>query len=281
MRAPLAYGYCHEFTGPDGTIGLDLESQRDSITFCFERELQRHGYQWAGFYVDRNESRPFWDRKAGEILYERLRRGDALIIAKADRAFPTESNLVRMLEVWEESGVTVHFADHEFHTTNLPVARLFSVFREFQSARISQQRRETAQRAKRDGQPASGSRPLGLCWKGPRGRKRLNRDEAQREIMGRIVELRRSGMTFEQITLRLEKDGVRHRRASTKKPRPYSKDTVWRMYLQELLLRLLEEKNADFSDPSVVRLVLSYTQNPLEYRDARKQLDARAMAGEL
>ena len=28
---PRAHGYCHEFTGPEGTIGLDVQSQRDSI----------------------------------------------------------------------------------------------------------------------------------------------------------------------------------------------------------------------------------------------------------
>ena len=86
-----------------------------------------------------------------------------------------------------------------------------------------------------------------------------------------IVEMRRDHLSFDDITLRLEKEGVRHRRA--KKLRPYSKGTVHRMYRAELMLRFLEAREADFADPGVIRLVIKSDSILRRETELQRELD--------
>ena len=71
---------------------------------------------------------------------EHARRGDAIVVAKADRVCHCVNDLLHTLEYFAESGVGFHVAGDELDASGLPIARLFAVFREFESARISQQR---------------------------------------------------------------------------------------------------------------------------------------------
>jgi len=277
MQTPLVFGYCHVTSG----VGLDLAAQKEFIEDYYRRHLQPAGYKWWNWYVDTGQSCRFWDRPAADKLTDHARRGDAIVVATADRACHSIKDFVRTLKYLADSGLEFHIAREELEVSGQDVARLLTVFREIESTRISQQRRETALRAIWNGQPVSGSSPIGLRWKGPRGKKKLVPDLKQRRIMSRIVEMKCAGMSFEAITLRLERDGVRHDRHSTQKNRPYSKDTVWRMYHQELLLRAMEYENADLTNPTTIQIAVAYTRNPGPFRQIREKLDELAMAGEL
>jgi DNA invertase Pin-like site-specific DNA recombinase len=192
---------------------------------------------------------PLPERRAGKILCERLERGDVLIIAEVDRGFRKLSDLVLMLDRWERLEINLVLCDFPMITDlSNPFQKAFvqmiGIFAEIERKLISKRTKEAMSLKKRQGHCLGPYAGYGFKWvRGPFDHKKNKwtkvraADPEERNVMKTILKWKLDGHGFDDITLHLEREGVK-----TRKGKPWSRARVLRGFRAELELQANENK---------------------------------------
>ncbi len=259
-RRPICIGYIRVSTGKQQ---WGLEAQRKSIVPYFDYRLS-DSHDWfpkpGEFFVDTGKSAksiPFCSRPAGKRADEMLAKGDSIVIAKGDRAFRNMRDQVLTIGDWIDRGIALHSASEGWNTGDSGgrlIAHIMGICAEQESQRISERLLDAHLVAREKGQPAVQA-PMGWVWAGKKGHRYLSPHRGDRYVMAKIVEWKREGYSFDQITLWLDKQGVYRQYKPGMRKTGWHHPTVHRGYWMELLILWLEREGADFKDPAVVNLV--------------------------
>jgi putative DNA-invertase from lambdoid prophage Rac len=119
-NGPVAFGYGRVSTMRQVIDGHSPEMQEKQVLAYYDFRLKPQGFQWGGFLHDKAVSGKiaFRERNAGRALWVALKPGDALLIAKLDRAFRSLLDQIETVEKLIEMGVQVHFLDLNIDTAS-------------------------------------------------------------------------------------------------------------------------------------------------------------------
>lgn len=213
----VAHLYLRVSTHEQADAGNGAEAQRRALDAYYDSALAKKMAR-VGFYEDLGVSGGvrFRDRPAGKALWGRLRKGDALVVAKLDRAFRSAVDaLVTAAEV-EKLGATLVVTESGIDGTT-PMGKmmlgLFAVFAEFERSLISQRTKAAMAARKALGLAPPGRLPAGSRNVGPEGRRKRVEDPADPDlvILKWMLDQRDRGFGYEQIAAHLRKEGVRRR----------------------------------------------------------------------
>jgi DNA invertase Pin-like site-specific DNA recombinase len=200
------YGYIRVSTARQAEEGLSLEVQRRQV----EGYALMHGMVLQGVSVEEGVSGsvPLAERPAGRAMVALLKRGDAMIAAKLDRAFRSALDALQVVQEFRKRGVALHLLDVGGDIAN-GHGKLFmtivAAFAEAERDRI----RERITDVKRDQRDRSrflgGKRPFGY-WINAEGELVVN--EREQAAVARARELRATGMSLRKIASVLAAEGV-------------------------------------------------------------------------
>jgi hypothetical protein len=197
------------------------------------------GLPWAAVHVEQARARklPLRRRPVGNRLSSALERGDHVLVLDSGLVFQGWDDLLETARVWGELGVTLHLIDLNFSTDDEDGAWALGLLRSF---RRSQERRRAeraieGRHARRTPADPGGSPPYPMRRVGREGRRRLVEDKHLRAIGKRIVELKRSGLSFDRIYFTLLGDGTRTRAGGE-----LSRTTVQNIFRNESALQQQE-----------------------------------------
>jgi DNA invertase Pin-like site-specific DNA recombinase len=159
---PTAYPYCRVSTDQQ-----TVEQQQAQLRHYFESKLHPRGFFWGDFYIDPATSayKKFTTRRAGTILNGRLKKGDAIIFSKLDRAFRNAADAFRMFALWKNRGVEVHILDINVDTSTpigYAIFGILAVIAEFERSMISQRTKDKCFFIRLHGGILGGQPPPGL-----------------------------------------------------------------------------------------------------------------------
>lgn len=199
----MIYGYTRVSTD-DQAISSD--NQRQEILSYAEKA----GLQIAEIFQDSDVSGkvPMQNRPAGGAMWDKLRDGDLVIVTKLDRGWRSSADAANTLSVWKAHGVRLSILDFPVDTATDEGEMMFCQFAawaQYERKRIGRRVSDAWQYLKRNGRPYACARPLG--WQRRDGE--YVELPAEREIAKRVLAMRKDGYTWEGITLRLARDGVR------------------------------------------------------------------------
>jgi putative DNA-invertase from lambdoid prophage Rac len=237
--APACRSYGRVSTDGQAESGLGLEAQEATCRRYFEYRLAQLGFTWGGFYEDAAVSgaKPLLKRPAGARLDADLKAGDAVVVGKLDRAFRDVVDCLQTINAWQARGVRIHICDLGVDTTTdvgQLILTVMAAVARFERSRIGERIRQAFESIRRRGGRVNGQAGYGFRWK-DRRRRVLEEDAEGRVVMAEIVCLKRQGLTWEQLELRLRTTG-----ALTAAGRPWSVGQIRRAYQAELRLRELE-----------------------------------------
>jgi DNA invertase Pin-like site-specific DNA recombinase len=243
----IAYGYCRMST--DKQV-LSVPAQQEAIRRHFEYLLVPRGFAWGGFYVDPGVSGklPFMERAAGGELIQVADKGDAIIVAKLDRAFRSCLDACRIVGMWGEMGVEPHILDLGIDLST-PIGRcmmqVVAAFAELERGRISERTKDGFAEMRRRGWSLNGMIPYGTTWvhdgvnpRNGRIRRLLIVNHEERRVMAMIVGWRDvHKMSFGEIARKLKREVfiVRKNRKANEEPVriKWTIDTVRAAYEKE------------------------------------------------
>jgi len=200
------YGYIRAST--DKQIASP-ETQRQII----EEYANRRGRSVDRFFVDPAVSgkEPLFDRDAGKEMLAVLKRGDEVIVARLDRLSRSFVGFARILELWLKHKITMHLCDMPGGTfdPDNPMSEMLIgmliVFANYERRLISVRTREGLQARKQRGEKYCRWAEYGWRWEkrfDPLLKKNVNvkvPDEPERAILRKVVELRATGRSLDQI----------------------------------------------------------------------------------
>lgn len=201
---PMAYGYVRVSSERQVRSGLGMDAQKETIKKYFEYRLKSNGFEWGDFWIDPAKSGniPFQQRPAGGKLDLAMTKGDAIIVAKLDRAFRRALDFYRMMEIWEERGIHVHMLDLGMDSST-PVGKMLmgmlAVIAEFERSRLRERVMEAKAQMKKNGRPTNQYCGFGNKAVGHGNRRRAIPDPYEREWIQKIVEKKLQGFSFDKI----------------------------------------------------------------------------------
>lgn len=113
MNTGIVFGYSRVSTENQRVEGFSLEDQQIRVRGFYESVLKASGLRWGEIFQDGGVSgdTPFMDRPAGKQLYQRLKRGDHVIMTRLDRGFRNLRDFLEVTEKWLKSGIYIHMLD--------------------------------------------------------------------------------------------------------------------------------------------------------------------------
>lgn len=160
-----AYGYVRVSTA-EQVSGSSLEEQERKIrgiALIRGGELERI-YREAGA----SGSQPLESRPIGRELYQSLKPGDTLIVAKLDRAFRNAADAMSKADVWRKTGINLIIVDMGSEpVTGNGVAKMFfgmlALVAEFERDRILERTKDGREAKAARGGHTGGTAPFGYC----------------------------------------------------------------------------------------------------------------------
>jgi DNA invertase Pin-like site-specific DNA recombinase len=182
--------------------------------------------------------RAFANRSEANRLKARLEAGDHVVIVDSALAFATWPDLFATTKLWRELRVRFHAPDLSISDDEdgLWALSLLECFVKAQSRRRSEETWAGLKKRKRQAEP-NGRPPYPNRLAGPKGSRRRVLDRKLRQIGKKIVELKQSGLTFDQVYFRLLADGDRDR---TRGGVEYSRTRIQDIYHAEMALQQQE-----------------------------------------
>lgn len=167
--------------------------------------VKQGGCRAGGRYRDALDmaSTHWCERRAGKKLFERLERGDVLVIDNAATTFVDRRELVRQLKGWVDAGVIVHIDSMGLHTDTQEgrwiLKGIFTVnaIRDFDKPKPTAKNRHCPQ--------------IRFGW---RDLKRTIPNEEERAFAVKVVELKKF-MTWEQMEALMREKGFVQPRTGT------------------------------------------------------------------
>jgi len=174
---------------------------------AIEHRSQRLGQLLDGVFVDTaaGEDQPLHEREAGGKLCQVLRRGDAVIASRADRLGRSIAALDRVLQLWMNLGVTVHFCDlggvclDPANPGCRAMVRVIQSFAERQRRMVAVRCQKALAKRRANGERYCRVPPWGYTWK-RRGRKMVIVEvPSEQQIMMVAAQMRCQGYSIEQV----------------------------------------------------------------------------------
>jgi putative DNA-invertase from lambdoid prophage Rac len=240
---PLCFGYCRISTVRQAREGLSIEGQQEDILRHFNCYLKGK-YAWGGMFIDDMVTGkiPLRSRPMGSDLFARVERGDAIIIAKLDRAFYSLKNALETIKLCRARKIFLVLLDLAAlglgDEATLGVVRGFAAF---ERTRLGEQARAGKAALKARGAYQGGPPKYGTKVVLRNGRRALVPHHGERAIGKKIVEWRAKNppWSWGQIVSHL----MSHR-VKTKTGADYHKSTVQRHHDAELRLQAQERAAA-------------------------------------
>jgi putative DNA-invertase from lambdoid prophage Rac len=204
----MLYGYCR--------VSTDMqEASSEAQRAALAEYAKRAGQPLADVFVDEDVSGsvPLRDRPAGKRMWDRLQRGDMVVITTRDRGFRSLVDAATTLMIWREQGIKLHILDFPIDLTTDEGELVFlqgAVFAQYERKQIGRRIRRGLAHRKQTGQPYGATRPWGWVRQG----KEWVPSPAERKIGDRMLALRRSGASWNTIALAC----VDCRKPAVKKP---------------------------------------------------------------
>ena len=207
------YGYIRVSTDSQAESGLSLDAQRDIVRRKMDEVSRTRGARLGRVFCDAAVSASrilFRKRPAGGQLFERVRRGDHIVIAKLDRGFRSTRDCLDTLECWRRRGVTVHILDIGVDTSSVGgqlLIGIMSTIAQWESQRIGERIRDAfaARRAANPDVAVTAVRVIGYSID---HRTRRLRPHAEERAAGRMAsQLRDRGWTYQEIANDLNRRG--------------------------------------------------------------------------
>lgn len=204
-EGPVAWGYGRVSTLRQAVDGNSTQVQEQQTTNYYTYKLQEKGFTWGGFLFDAETSGtiPFRERPAGSALHRVMRKGDAIIISKLDRAFRSLSDQIATTESWMQQGILVHFMDLSVDTsseTGVLVMQIMSSLAEFERKRFKTRSLEGCVMSILKGRYPR-ALPWGYKYGNKHGRPVIVWDWTLRNKARMIMKLRKEGKTEREIAL--------------------------------------------------------------------------------
>jgi DNA invertase Pin-like site-specific DNA recombinase len=168
---------------------------------------RRLGRRIDGVFIDPapSEDKPLYERQAGRELCQVLRRGDSVIASRADRVGASVAALDRILQLWMNLGVTVHFCDlggvslDPVNPSCRAMVNLIHNFAERQRRMLSVRAHSALAMKKAAGQRYTRIAPYGFAWK-RRGKKTIMVPAPREQrICAKAAEMSDLGYSIDQI----------------------------------------------------------------------------------
>ena len=246
---PFAFGYRRVSTSDQKESDLGLTAQQEAIESHYQQSMKPKGFEWGGLFTDPavSGSKDFGNREAGSELNLRLRRGDVVLFHKIDRGFRSIADMLSALKEFEQRGVGAFFIQENLSTDDGPMGTLLlhvlAAFAQFEREMIATRTREAMAVLKAKGQPLNRHDLLGFKWHGPKGNKRVVRDDHDRSVMGNIVKWRRCGISWNEIVAHIEQHAILTSRGGS-----WNRSRVRRAFTAELYLQSIEAEGRSIED---------------------------------
>lgn len=229
---PFVYGYGRASTDKQAITEFDQKEVSEEY-FRSGKKLGRISQEaeWGGWFYDPATSStvPWFERPFGEALFNRLRRGDMIIVSRFDRAVRSIGDCDSSLRRLDEAGVGLVMVDFNIDTTTSTGQMLMNIItcvNQFLRTRIGEQTSAALQWKMRHKLPKGGPPPIGHRQVGRGADSRFQPSAKERRIAYLIVELKDDqGVSFEDICCELRKQGVKGRTG-----KELSFGTVWNYY---------------------------------------------------
>lgn len=266
---PTAHGYTRVSSTSQSEAeglaqhGMSMEAQEEAIKRYFEYRLKPQGWTLGEIFQDAGASaeklnldhRPEGARMAGLVA-----RGDAILVARMDRGFRNPADLARMLELWDQQGISLHLIDINMDTSTALgklMAHILSALAQWENNVKRDRMLAANERRRAQGLPVGATPPWG--WKiivkrdkttGKILERRFAVHKEQRAWAQRIIHLKHHGFvdhrsrklshpSFYQITYHLI-----HQNAKLPGVPELSEATVRRWYHRERRLQTTEAQRA-------------------------------------
>jgi DNA invertase Pin-like site-specific DNA recombinase len=240
---PTAYGYVRVSDGEsDGA-----DAQKAIVAGLFDRKLAPEGYAMhPEFFYDEGVSRsvPFERRPKGGELCKLVRRGDAIVIPRIDRAFGSVVNMRLQVDAWQLSGVRLICSDatNQEVDTGSPLGTMFltilAMLSEFEVGMSRTRNQDRSRALRKKGRPLNQTAPLGLKIVKVHGKGYYQPNPKERELMAWVVRQIEAGYGTGELSTILDQKGIRNRRGTKIMWRD-----VARMARMERNYRLLEKEH--------------------------------------
>ena len=200
-----------------GYVRVSTERQADGESLGTQQRIiegyaMMNGLTLDGVFVERgvSGSKPLGERPEGARLLSVLTAEDVVITPKLDRMFRSALNALEVLRQLQERGVVLHIIDLGGDVTGNGISKLvftiLSAVAEAERDRIRERIRDVKADQRKRQRYLGGIVPFG--WQiGADGT--LTEVPDQQRAIQRIIELRRSGLSFRAISTAIGADGVR------------------------------------------------------------------------
>jgi len=206
---PAGIGYIRVSTDTQADKGVSLETQRESLTAY----AMLHKLDLVDVVADEGVSAsiPLADRPGGARLLDLVQDRPAhhVIAMKLDRLFRDAADALTQTRTWDRTGVAMHLIDVGGQTINTSTAmgRMFLTmmagFAELERGLARERTRDALQYKKRQGLVYNHT-PLGYVRDGDE----LHPDIGEQELIARIMDWRRGGISYGGIAKRLNAEGI-------------------------------------------------------------------------
>lgn len=191
----MLYGYCR--------VSTDMqEASSDAQRAALVDYAARVDQPLADIYVDEDVSGsiPLRDRPSGKQMWDKLQRGDTVVITTRDRAFRSLIDAASTLMQWREQGIRLHIIDFPVDLSTDEGEMVFlqgAVFSQYERRMIGRRYRKGVQHRKTHGLPYGGTRPWGWIRKG----EKWEPCPKERAIGNRMLAMRRKGWSWNTIAV--------------------------------------------------------------------------------
>jgi putative DNA-invertase from lambdoid prophage Rac len=203
----MIYGYCRVSTDKQETSS---EAQ-SAMILDYAAKL---GVPVAEMFTDEDVSGsiPLRDRPQGKLMWDRLEKGDTVVITTKDRAFRSLVDAATTVLQWRERGVKLHILDFPVDLSTDEGEMVFlqgAVFSQYERKQIGKRISVAMKHRKATGLPYGGMRPWGYVRKG----KEWVPHPTEQKLGRHMANLRKAGFSISQIAVAC----VHHRKPVVKK----------------------------------------------------------------
>ena len=169
---------------------------------------------------DVSGSMPLKERPGGKALWDGMRGGDTVVVARLDRGWRSTVDALRSLAVMQRIGVRLRILDLPTDLATDEGELLYTFLAgaaQYESRLRSRRIKDVFSYRRRNGLPVGRERPFGWIRAGDKFKVL----QAERDIADRMQAMRDGGMSYEKIGWRLASEDVRRPTAKAGARRPY------------------------------------------------------------
>ena len=199
------------------------ESSIDTQKVKVESWCKIHGYKIDEEFEDYvSGGTLFNEREKGFLLSQKLKKGDLLICSVLDRYSRNHFGLINDVEKYKKLGIKLAFSDLGIITDSSSLGTVFyqilSIMSEWYRNSLSEKQKIVKDKMKKQGKYRGGKISKGYDI-AEDGKTLILNNKEQKEI-NMIVALRKSGLTFKQVTDEMSK----------KTNKKWTQSFVWKLY---------------------------------------------------